>query len=129
MKIKIIGAGVGDEKFLTQYGKMAILQSDFVITTDRLFGKLKHLNKNTVSAEIMSFQSLIKENSHLGTIAVLASGDVGFYSIAKSLKNAFADTDVELISGISSLQYWFNESSVSEDCIRALDVCLDLYPC
>lgn len=104
MKIYIIGAGGGNESCLTGHAIAAIKSADIVVATKRLYEHLSHLNKNTVCCEIMEIAERLND-SKAKTAVVLASGDVGFYSVANTLKSKLAGNSVELISGISSLQY------------------------
>lgn len=106
MKIYVVGVGPGAECYLTDYAKKKIIDADLVITTERLFKKLYKLNAKTVCKEISEFISYILQNKdQLESVCILASGDVGFYSISNTLKKKIKDFDMEFISGISSLQY------------------------
>lgn len=123
MKIYIVGAGVGDPRYITEYAKDLISTANIVITTERLFSKLAFLNPNTLCKEISEFAPFLQQNcNEFKSVAVLASGDIGFYSIAKSLSVALADFEIELVSGLSSLQYLSAKIGVSYEDIKVVTV-------
>lgn len=120
-KVYIVGAGVGEQSYLTSYAKNIIESSDLVIATKRLFSSLSNLNKNTVCNEISEFINIIK-TSDASVISVLASGDIGFYSIAKTLTEQLSGIEIEQVSGISSLQYLTAKLAIPYDDIKVISV-------
>lgn len=123
MKIYIVGAGVGDARYITEYAREIVASADIVITTERLYNRLAILNPNTMCKEISEFAPFLEQNvGRFKSVAVLASGDVGFYSIAKSLKTSLVGFDIELVSGISSLQYLSSKIGISYDNINVVTV-------
>lgn len=115
---QIIGAGVGTAELLTEQARIAIARADAVLTTARLAAL-------RTDAEVCSIGMLAKRALALpnAKIALLVSGDVGFFSAAKSLRQALLPYgEVQLLCGISSMQYFCAKCGVSyEDaCIRSL---------
>lgn len=109
MKINVVGGGLGSIEFLTGAGISEIKSADVVLTSLRLNDEFSDLNPNIKTMGIMDTIEYLKENSSdLGlNVAVLASGDVGFYSIATTLRKHLDDVfEIELIPGISSFQYF-----------------------
>jgi len=103
LKIFVVGAGMGGEGCLTQRAREVIAGADIVLASKRLRGPLAGLNPNCVCLElheILPFLSGAKQDN----IAVAVSGDVGFYSFARTLKERIAG-DIEFIPGVSSMQY------------------------
>ena len=105
MKLSIVGAGMGQEDFLTAYGKKKIENADIVLSTKRLAQNLDCDKIHLLSiGEIVDFVGLNAEKYE--NVVVLASGDVGFFSIAKTIARKLPHMDIEYVSGISSLQYF-----------------------
>jgi len=105
MIIQIIGVGPGAETLLTPEALRKIGEADLVLTNERLSDALGHLNSNTRRCTLSEIEGVIRENMNLLKVAILASGDVGFYSLSNTLKTVLEEDQVEWINGISSLQY------------------------
>lgn len=121
MKVYLVGAGLGAESCLTGYAIEKIRNAQIVMTTKRLFEKLRHLNEQTMCFEIGEIASFI--NSHKScfeNICVVASGDIGFFSIGKMLKEKLDEFDIEFISGLSSFQFLTARLGVSYEDIKLL---------
>lgn len=104
-EIHIIGAGMGTESCLSHEALELIAKADIVLATARLYDRLSHLSEHFVKAELAEIFNKLS-TSDASTAVVLASGDVGFYSIARSLKAKLHDTcSIYFTSGINSLQY------------------------
>lgn len=116
--IYIIGIGVDGDKTLTNIAAKYIENADIIIGAKRICESVSHLsgyaNKDVLitykTDEIVSYI----ENNSDKSIAVLMSGDCGFYSGCSKLRDRLADKyDVEVVSGISSLVYFCNEIGTS----------------
>lgn len=108
MKVKVIGAGPGDPGMLTRRACEAVAAADRVYTSDHM---LKLVEKLTDRGEVRSVGDtleIIRRSAGSGeTLAVVASGDTGFYSIASLIRRDAPPTvDVEFLCGISSMQYF-----------------------
>jgi precorrin-6Y C5,15-methyltransferase (decarboxylating) len=104
MNIQLIGAGPGCPETLTQLAISKIKLADLVLTTPRLFTKLGHLNPNSKVCGLSEIEGLIHMNKNLDHIAILASGDVGFYSLSSTLQKSLPEFQVTWTNGMSSLQ-------------------------
>ena len=116
-KIYLVGIGMGNIETLTGQGRKAIEASSLLIGAERMVNAFPEYQGDVcyaiAPAKIMEYILEHKENE---TIAVIFSGDVGFYSGAKKLNQSIderAETDdfwkdfkVEFIPGIGSLQYF-----------------------
>lgn len=103
MKLSIIGVGPGEQALLTSAAQTAIQQADKVFATQRLYQVFSSLNPNTQEIELqMLKQAICQEKAE--NIAVLCSGDVGFYSVSSMLTRDFPQAEADWYSGISSLQ-------------------------
>lgn len=122
MKVYIIGAGPGDERYLTDYARDLILDAAAVVTTQRLAEQFWHLNPNTSCESVDELADIVVDmQDEKSNVCVLVSGDAGFYSISKTLCAAFreAGIDFECVNGVSSLQYLANALGVTyEDSVN-----------
>ena len=104
-RIYLVGAGMGTLLSLTGQAKQAIEESEFLFGAARLLAPYQELGR---CAEPIYQAGKIAEylDAHpdIRTAAVLLSGDIGFYSGAKQLADAFKNEEVVGIPGISSVQ-------------------------
>lgn len=114
----IIGAGMGAPDTLTGEAHRALDEADAVLATARLA---------TLDAKaiVCPFGELAARAMQADgdTVAVLVSGDVGFFSAAARLREQFAPHgEARLVCGLSSLQYFCAKLGVSYDdaCVRSL---------
>lgn len=114
----IIGAGMGTPDTLTGEARRALDAVDAVFATARLAALRP-------GAEVCPFSELAARAIGAGgqAVAVLVSGDVGFFSAASRLRQQLAPHgEVRLICGLSSLQYFCAKCGVPYDdiCVRSL---------
>lgn len=114
----IIGAGLGASGLLTGEARRALDEADAVLATARLAAL-------DAKAVVCPFGELAAQavQADGGTVAVLVSGDVGFFSAAARLREQFAPHgEVRLVCGLSSLQYFCAKLGVPYDdvCVRSL---------
>lgn len=119
MKITLIGTGPGNRNLLTIEAENAIKSADILIGAERmteLWGEGKKVYTIYKAEEIVS---KLKDTGVGSSVAVMLSGDLGFYSSAKKLFNlldsdeAFKGTDIDVIPGISSMQYFLENLHMS----------------
>ncbi|UWG98193.1 precorrin-6y C5,15-methyltransferase (decarboxylating) subunit CbiE [Dehalobacter sp. DCM] len=126
LTVSIIGMGPGNLLQQTQEAVEAIAKSDYLIGDKRILKELAFPDKTQHTAtHVPQIMELMKEFLTEGraevAVAVLVSGDVGFYSLAKSLLRALETeniTDlknVRLICGIGSLQYFSSKIKTAWD--------------
>ena len=114
----IIGAGMGTPDTLTSEARRALDKADAVFATARLAAVSE-------KAVVCPFGELAARAVQVdgGTVAVLVSGDVGFFSAAARLREQLQPHgDVRLVCGLSSLQYFCAKLGVPYDdvCVRSL---------
>ncbi|MHC1747740.1 MAG: precorrin-6y C5,15-methyltransferase (decarboxylating) subunit CbiE [Cellulosilyticaceae bacterium] len=108
-KIYIIGMGVGHLDYLAPRATQIIRKSDLVLGATRLIESAKEINQKAYPCQTSKVIEMILENQEAKHIAILVSGDVGFYSLAKTLREKLKDLyEIEQITGISSMQYFLN---------------------
>ena len=105
-EINIIGMGMS-EKTLTAEALELIIEADILIGAKRLINEFAHLNKPSYNAYLSHDILEIIEKTDARKIAILVSGDVGFYSAAEKLVDVLKEYKPNLISGISSVSYFF----------------------
>ena len=110
-EINIIGMGMS-EKTLTAEALELIIEADILIGAKRLINEFVHLNKPSHNAYLSQDILEIVEKTDARKIAILVSGDVGFYSAAEKLVDVLKDYKPNLISGISSVSYFFAKCSL-----------------
>lgn len=111
--INIIGLGPGNIGYCTKLGEKLIYNSDIIIGGRRNLESItnfkgKKIELNTNLKEILE---CIKNNKEKN-ISVIASGDPSIYGIGKYLSNNFDKSDLNIVSGISSMQYIFSKICV-----------------
>lgn len=108
-KVSLVGIGMGDKSFLTIAGREAIEQADYLFGAPRLlegFETGKETYPYYLAKDILPVIHDIMERKQDCKIAVLFSGDTGFYSGCSKLFEILKpdeNMDVEIIPGISTV--------------------------
>ncbi len=109
-KINILGLGPGDKGYILPITKEYIKKSDILIGGRR---NIESLGSMAAGKEIRYIDRHLDElaayiRSNRGRhISLIVSGDTGFYSMVPFMKSHFEVKDLNIISGISSMQYMF----------------------
>lgn len=123
MKIYIIGIGLGNPNFLTKEAKKIIDFSDCLIGAERMLSAFEKLEKERFpcvrAEEIVQF---LASHTNYSQVAILVSGDTGFYSIAKKLTELLGKEKVSWINGISSLQYFTGKLCVPWEDVKVISL-------
>ncbi|MEG0591223.1 MAG: precorrin-6y C5,15-methyltransferase (decarboxylating) subunit CbiE [Lachnospiraceae bacterium] len=107
-KIYLAGVGMGTPGTITKEVKDAVESSSCIIGAARMLEGYVHLEKEKVNAyrpdEIAAYIGTHQEHQ---TIAILLSGDAGYYSGAKKLLSVLSqeDYEVQVLPGISAVAY------------------------
>ncbi len=111
-----IGTGFGEYSDLTLRAVQTIRDSEIIIGSNRQVDLAKKYNHN---AQIIKYEKIseiiqiLKENINT-TISVLASGNPSLYGIADYIiKNMSPLEDIEIIPGISSVEYLFSKLKIT----------------
>ncbi len=107
--------GPGHEKYLLPIGREALESADVVIGAIRylsVFGKGSQVLIPLTSpyTDIVKIIEGYKKNKN---IAVLVSGDASFYSFTNYIKRHFDKEVLEIIPGVSSIQYMYSRIGLS----------------
>lgn len=126
-QIYLIGIGMGNPDTLTVRAQRIIGQSDCLIGAKRMLESVENDRAVRISSiKNEEIVSAILQQPQDSIISVLLSGDVGFYSAAKKLcgciRQSVADAKLELICGISSLQYFCAKIETSWDDLKVISV-------
>ena len=118
----IIGAGMGHISDLTEYAADIIKNADIVYGSARLYEQYKVLNTNISAPKYSEIESVLEKET-LKNTALLVSGDVLFYSIAKKIQEKFSKKyNIELVPGISSMQYFLSKLNIINYDIKAVSM-------
>lgn len=116
LRVNIIGIGPGNPELLTGQARQAIADSNILIGDKRMlaaFGAGKRLFDTIKTSEIAAVCQ--DADAEKDTVAVLVSGDVGFFSLAKTIAGKLPDCDCHRYCGISSLVYFAQQLEMSWD--------------
>ena len=108
--INIIGLGPGKFDYITKLGEKLIYDSDILIGGKRNLESVNDFKgeKIVLSNNLKEILEYIKKNIHKN-ISVIASGDPSIYGIGKYLSGNIDHENLNIVSGISSLQYIFSK--------------------
>ena len=129
-KIYIVGIGTGNYRYMTNEACKVLENADVIIGAKRMteacemFGKPVFVSYNKY--EIADF---IRSHSEYSNIALVYSGDIGFYSGARDMKNFLWEYSVISVPGISSVQYFMDTINVPWEDARLVSchgVCSDI---
>ncbi len=119
----IIGAGTGSEDYLTQKAVRLIQTCDAVFSTTHRLSKLFITLRGDISEYPMDKIPEIIQMSHFHNIALLVSGDTGFFSIAGTIiQRLRVEINVEVVCGISCLQYFCSKIGCSYENIKVISL-------
>ena len=108
--INVIGLGPGNTDYITKLGEKLIQNSDVVIGGKRNLESIVDFEgeKIEISSNLKERVEYINNNKHK-QISVIASGDPLIYGIGRYLSKNIDKEDLNIVSGISSLQYIFSK--------------------
>lgn len=118
-KLWIVGGGPGQESMATGEVRAVIGAAERVLSTTKLDWEIlkgkKEQEKKIQVCTLPALMEALLDNGPSST-AVLVSGDCGFFSVSDRLVQKFADRyEIELVNGISSIQYFSAKIAVAYD--------------
>lgn len=122
-RIHIIGLGTGNENQMTVQAVDELKKCNIIIGAKRLTDSCASFNKPIFNGFLAKDVIHIAENNAEYTdIAVVMSGDIGFYSGAKKMYDELLDYDVTTVCGVSSLVYFCSKLAFSWDDIKLVSL-------
>lgn len=122
-KLCVIGAGAGASDLLTERALQRIRNCDIVYSTSKRLSQLFSDIRNDISECALSQLEQTVSQCESQSLALLVSGDTGFFSIAAALsKKLESGCELEFICGISSLQYFCSKLGKSYENIKAVSL-------
>jgi precorrin-6Y C5,15-methyltransferase (decarboxylating) len=112
-EVYIIGAGPGQTNLLTKVAYDLIMQCEAVYSFERIASLNYNLRPDIC---ICTYREIIDRvnASQAKKIAVLVSGDIGFFSITETLISKLdKDCSIQTLCGISSMQYFSAKIGIS----------------
>ena len=105
-KLAIVGIGMGNRDNMTVEAQKACMEADLLIGAGRMLEQIAESGKPVfVSYKPQEIYEYVMNHPEYEKIALLQSGDLGFYSGAKKLMEIFAEEEMEVYPGISSVVY------------------------
>ncbi|MCI7812544.1 MAG: precorrin-6A reductase [Lachnospiraceae bacterium] len=102
--VAFVGIGMGDRRNMTIEAMDAVKASDVLIGAKRMLQTFSYLEKPVFceyrAEEIAKY---IEDHPEYENVAILLSGDVGFYSGAKKLLSLLGEEEIDTYPGISSV--------------------------
>lgn len=116
--ITLLGIGMGNPELLTVQGKKCLEEAELLIGARRMVDSVR-LPHHDVFYEYRSeeIRDYIQAHPEYSRVVVALSGDVGFYSGARKLKELLGK-DTEMVCGISSVVYFMSKIGLSWDDAR-----------
>ena len=114
-QVALVGMGMDGHNTLTLHGKKVLEEAELLIGASRMTESVRHPGQ-AVFCEYRSEKIVeyIKEHPQYRKVAVVLSGDVGFYSGARKLLSLLGE-DTEVVCGISSVGYFMSRIGLSWD--------------
>ncbi len=108
--INVIGLGPGNTDYITKLGERLIRDSDILIGGKRNLESITDFKgeKIELASNLKEIVEYINNNKEK-QISVIASGDPFIYGIGRYLSKNIDAKDLNVVSGISSLQYIFSK--------------------
>lgn len=114
----LVGIGMGDQAVMTCAALAAVENANLIIGARRMVESVNTAGKDIlIEYHSEKIAEYIDAHPEYDQVAVLLSGDTGFYSGAKKLTVALEETgcEVEVICGISSVSYFMSKIGHSWD--------------
>ncbi len=106
MRVDLIGIGMDGCRTLTKEASDAIRQADVLIGAKRMLDTVPTDDRKRFCAYETDKIAAFLQSCGMSRAAVLLSGDVGFFSGARLLRDALTEHDVRMLPGISSPVYF-----------------------
>ena len=108
-KIMVVGIGPGNPDYIVPKGFKTIQAARYLVGGKRALAEFSHVGQDTctITADIAGVMAFIRDRLQQAEVVAMVSGDPGYYSLLDALRREFAADQIEVIPGISSMQYAF----------------------
>ena len=115
--VRVVGLGPGDRGYILPAAVTAIEEADILVGASRHLDALRVYGKQTFAVEgrFAEMAAYIAGNARTHRIAVVVSGDTGFYSLLRYLKDNLPDMTYEIIPGLSAMSLMFARLGLMHD--------------
>lgn len=124
LRVNIVGIGPGNPDLLTGAARQAIAGSNILIGDKRMLAAFADPSKKVYdtikTSDIAGIAAAADPEKDV--VAVLVSGDVGFFSLAKTISGKLPDCECVRYCGISSLVYFASRLQMSWDDARIVSM-------
>ena len=117
LRVNIVGIGPGNPDLLTGEARQAIAASNILLGDKRMLSAFADSSEtvyDTIKTSAIA-EVAAKADPARDVLAVLVSGDVGFFSLAKTISGKLPDCECVRYCGISSLVYFASKLQLSWD--------------
>ncbi len=108
-KIIVVGIGPGNPDYIVPKGLKTIQDAQYLVGGKRALADFAQTGQDTcvITADIPGVMAFIRDRLSKADVVAMVSGDPGYYSLLDALRREFAPEQIEVIPGISSMQYAF----------------------
>lgn len=122
-EISIIGIGMGNPRQLTYEAREALNEAQAIVGAKRVIDALKDSHKPSYYAfkpdDILEF---INSNPQYEKIALVYSGDIGFFSGAKPVLDSLHGWSIKMYCGIPTIAYLASKIQMSWESIKLISL-------
>ena len=106
-KVYVLGMGPGHPDYVLPLTQKLIAQSEVLIGGERHLAAYADTGKTAypLRGDLNALPDLIRRERRSRQVAVLLSGDPGFYGMLDFLRRHFAADELQVVPGISAFQY------------------------
>ena len=116
LKVNVIGIGPGNPDLLTGEARKAIAGCTILAGDKRMVGQFGSGKKVYPTIKLVELTEVAAHaNADKDVLGILVSGDVGFFSLAKTIAGKLPQCEVKRYCGISSLVYFASRLQMSWD--------------
>lgn len=107
--INVVGLGPGSADYLVPLAKRLIDDCDWIVGAERQLAAVphQHAKAHLLDKKLSDLIVWLKQHKH-EKVVVLASGDPMLYGLGKYINQQMNSNEVQVVSGISSMQYLFS---------------------
>lgn len=119
-QVWLVGMGPGQEELLTKQARDCLARCDVLIGAKRILEICRGYENKPffVSYRREEICAFLREHPEYETAALVYSGDIGFYSGAKGMRELLEEFEVHPVSGLSSPLYFLNRLGLPWEDVR-----------